>query len=361
MRIPKIWKNYDVTFEEAKKYHSRSEFKKNKIWAYKAACKFGWLDDYYWMKNPPKSYTTEECINIAKECSCSSEFAKRCQTCYKRTRENGLLKTFTWFKTPNIKKSDFTHKIYWIYAYIDNENNHVYIGLTKRKTRHKQHLNSFRNGKYDSVKSYFDSINKNLPEPFILETNLNAEEAQNRERFYINLFESDGWNIINKAKPGSLGSAGYKWNENSIIEEAKKYNTLKEFMTKSPICYQKSITLKVLDKLRWLDRERHYWTFEECYNIAKKYETVRDFRNNENSAYCASIRNNWLDDFEWLKHIKHEYEYILQITNEGKIINRFNTPQEASEILNLNIGRIYYSCANSTLIKGTNFYFKGVG
>ena len=36
------------------------------------------------------------------------------------------------------------------------------------------------------------------------------------------------------------------------------------------------------------------------------------------------------------------------------------TPQEASEILNLNIGRIYYSCANSTLIKGTNFYFKGV-
>lgn len=47
-------------------------------------------------------------------------------------------------------------------------------------------------------------------------------------------------------------------------------------------------------------------------------------------------------------------------TNEGKIINRFNTPQEASEILNLNIGRIYYSCANSTLIKGTNFYFKGV-
>lgn len=359
MRIPKIWQDYDNTFNEAKKYHSRSEFKKNKVWAYKAACKFGWIDDYKWMTPPPKSYTMEECIEIAKQCKCYSEFAKRCQTCYKRTRENGLIKTFTWFRSPQIKKSDLSQKIYWIYAYIDNENNGVYIGLTKKKSRHNQHLRKLKNGKYDSVKEYFISFGKELPKPIILEKNLTAEEAQNREHFYIELYKSDGWCIINKAKSGSLGSAGYKWDKENIIRESKKFQTLKDFMTKSPIAYQKAIMLNILDEMLWLVRERHYWVYEECYNIAKKYKTYADFLRYEPSVYNSSMRNSWLKNFVWLERGKHEYKYILQISNEGEILNKFNTPKEASEKLKLSIGKIYYSCKKQSLIKGSNFYFKG--
>ena len=98
---------------------------------------------------------------------------------------------------------------------------------------------------------------------------------------------------------------------------------------------------------------------EECYDIAKKYKTYADFLRYDSPAYNSSMRNDWLKNFLWLEHGKHEYKYILQITKEGKILNKFNSPKEASEKLNLNIGNIYYSCRKLSLIKGTNFYFKG--
>ena len=57
-----------------------------------------------------------------------------------------------------------------MYAYVDEENKYVYIGLTRSKSRHKQH-NTQKNdkGEYTSTaKRYFESVNKQLPQPIIL-------------------------------------------------------------------------------------------------------------------------------------------------------------------------------------------------
>lgn len=72
-----------------------------------------------------------------------------------------------------------------IYSYEDEVNNFVYIGLTKNlKKRHQSHNQiNYHTKKYDTVKAYFNSLNKPLPQPKILEEGLSKEEAQEQENW----------------------------------------------------------------------------------------------------------------------------------------------------------------------------------
>jgi hypothetical protein len=46
------WDDYDNCYNEAKKYTSRTEFKKKSPGACKSARKHKWLNDYTWLKRP---------------------------------------------------------------------------------------------------------------------------------------------------------------------------------------------------------------------------------------------------------------------------------------------------------------------
>ena len=355
MKFIKKW-DYENTYNEAKKYKSRSEFKKGKLWAYKSACANKWLDDYDWFSKPIKPYTVDQCIEIAKKCKSKSEYQNKCQACYKKAKETGLLNTFTWFKHPVVTKQDANAKIYWIYGYFDNDNKSVYIGLTKRKYRDKQHRSFAHNKGYDSVMSYFININKELPPQTIIEKDLTSSEAQKKEEYYIDYYRQNGWNIINKAKAGSLGSAGYKWDKETILKESKKYATLKEFLYKSPTCYAAAKKFNLLKMMTWLKCERHYWTYEECYSEAIKYKFAIDLEKANKAAFYAAIRNGWYKDYTWLKH-KHNCP-IQQVDVEGNIINEFKNVKEASSKLGIKESCIYASCLKHRLIKNRSFYFK---
>lgn len=355
MRVVKKW-DYENTYNEAKKYKSRSEFKKGKLWAYKSACFHKWLDDYFWMNKPVQPYTIEQCIEIAKKCKSKKEYSEKCQACYKKAREMGFLNMFTWFKHPVITKQDPNAKIYWIYGYFDYDNKAVYIGLTKCKSRDKQHRSFNHKTGYDSVMTYFLNVGKELPPQTIIEKGLTPSEAQKQEEYYVEYYQQNGWYIINKAKTGSLGSSGYKWYKETILKESKKYNTLREFSEGNVSCYAAAIRFDLLKEMKWLKRERHFWTYEECYSEAIKYKFAVDFKNKNGAAYLASIRNGWYKDYTWFEH--KGVGIIQQIDVNGNVINEFNSIKEASEKLGIKESRIYASRLKHRLIKNTNFYFK---
>ena len=71
------------------------------------------------------------------------DFLVNCRDGWKYAKRMGWVDDFDWLKkryTVDLNKHE-----HWVYAYVDEENKYVYIGLTRSKSRHKQH-NTRKNG-----------------------------------------------------------------------------------------------------------------------------------------------------------------------------------------------------------------------
>ena len=87
--------NKETCYEEAKKYSTRTEFYKGCSSAYTVARKNKWLDDYIWFVEvcKPIGYWTtyETCYEEAKKYSTRSEFKKGCDRAYAVACKNGWM------------------------------------------------------------------------------------------------------------------------------------------------------------------------------------------------------------------------------------------------------------------------------
>ena len=100
---------------------------------------------------------------------------------------------------------------------------------------------------------------------------------------------------------------GY-WTETKILEEAKKYKTLKEFREKANGAYSAASKLKIIYKLYSLaifESMPNFWTKEKCFEEAKKYNTRIEFHNSCAGAWKASKRNGWLEEYTWMRSTRN--------------------------------------------------------
>ncbi len=98
--------------EESKKYGSRSEFEEGCISAYNVSRKNGWLDSFTWLKQqikPNGYWTYENCKQEALKYTSVSEFKKQTSAAYNTAYLCGYLRDFTWLY--GIQKP----KGYWSY------------------------------------------------------------------------------------------------------------------------------------------------------------------------------------------------------------------------------------------------------
>ena len=299
---------YEACYELAKQCVSRSDFKKHNAQAYKVSRINGWLDDYTWFRSGFEIYyetgikwTYENTKEESKKYTSRQEFCDNCVGGYTRALKQGWLDDFTWLKPKLIKEAKSHGSVYWVYGYFDFRNKVCYIGLSRDKARHWRHTQKDSKGKYDSAMSYFNDSYGYLPEPTIIEENLTAEEAQNKEAYYVAFFNDKGYTILNIMKTGSLGSAIIKWDENSCFEEAKKYTTLSDFYTNSASTYKNAKENGWIDNYTWLERnyvKRGFWQIHDnCLEEAKKYKTRKQFQIGNSSAYTSAIKHGWLDEF----------------------------------------------------------------
>ena len=96
--------NKETCYEEAKKYSTRSEFCKGSSGAYEVARQNKWLDNYDWFVNGNKraaekktKWNKETCYEEAKKYSTRSEFKKGCSRAYRVARQNKWLDDYDWF------------------------------------------------------------------------------------------------------------------------------------------------------------------------------------------------------------------------------------------------------------------------
>lgn len=239
--------NKEEVIAESKKYTSTRQFKEGNITAYNYAIKHGWIKEMPWIhKN--KKWDKEKVFEESKKYTSRSEFVSNASHAYYIANKNNWLDEMTWLK-PKISILD---NIYCVYAYEDNSNMAVYIGLTMDKER--RHFEHNKNS--SPVYSYF-VIKNNIPvpDPIILEDNLASIEAQEKEDFYIKEYKSLGYTVLNKAKTGigasSLGSIK-RWNRKKVFEESKKYSTRSQFQKNASRAYYIAIKNKWLDEMTWL-------------------------------------------------------------------------------------------------------------
>lgn len=205
----KIKQNYELNrknrykFEECKEKallcSSRIEFQKLYYNYYRCASLNNWLDNICnHMKNPNIKYN----INIAKEKALlfknRKSFSEAFPSLYKICWDNNWLDIICSHMVEPINQLEIPRLIY---AYIFEETKTIYIGLTKE-------LNlRIKYRKYKGNDIVMQYINKTKNEPKIIKLTdfIPAEKAQIKEQEFINKYRSEGWNILNIAKGGSLG------------------------------------------------------------------------------------------------------------------------------------------------------------
>ena len=208
---------------------------------------------------------------------------------------------------------DLNKHEHWVYAYIDEENKYVYVGLTKDKRRHYNHNTRKNNkGEYESTaKRYFESINKPLPQPIILKDGLNAEEAQYYEDYFVKKYESEGWNILNIGATGigrgALGGGFYKWNDENVTKVAKTCKTLKEFYRNYEGAYKYARDNGLLETFDWI-KQRFYknWTEEQFVEYFNQFNNRRECFSDKTSAsmFNFAYHRFELKDVKWYNRRK---------------------------------------------------------
>lgn len=222
------WNVKENVFVEAKKYKTRSEFKKFNRTAYQSACKNGWIVemDWFFAKRYPRNYWSKERIfEKAKECETKKEFLEKYNGAYQKAVEYGWIDEMDWFVDGRVKL--FTEKIDCVYKYYFKETNSVYIGRTiDKQKRDWEH----RAKEKDTLYKYAKENGLEVPQMEIIEDGLTIEEGQKREGYWINFYKNTDYIVLNKTKAGSIGRLAFgKWNKESVFAEAKKYKTRYEF------------------------------------------------------------------------------------------------------------------------------------
>ena len=104
-RPPGYWTR-ERCYDEAKKYLTKAELRKNNQTVYNAARRNGWLDDYTWLadkKRPNGYWNRETCFEEAKKYKSRNEFQDNSKGAYYVAANNGWLDDYTWLVNQNIK------------------------------------------------------------------------------------------------------------------------------------------------------------------------------------------------------------------------------------------------------------------
>lgn len=248
------WNNYEHCKEEIKKYKSIHDLSHKSYGCYHSICKNGWKDLYKLLPN-------------------------------------------------EINYHGYNEEIHCVYVYKIEETHSCYVGRSLRiKIRDRQHRNGIHhsNGEieYDNLYKHCKDNNIEIPQYEVLEKGLTAIQSQEKEEYWLNKFQEEGWNIINKGQVGiGKGSLGgrLKWDYDSCLWESKKYSSKSEMKLNNQSAYNSSV------KNGWIDDfftnkkyPKGYWdNLENCKKVAINCKNFKDLSNKYGAAYKSVREHSW--------------------------------------------------------------------
>lgn len=247
---------YERCYEEAKKYKTKSDFQKKSGSCYHVAYRNGWIDDYKWIPKRKKvvsKWDRKKCFEIGKKYMTKVDFEKNEKGCYIAAMRAGWLKEMDWFVPAIIEPMDVFNKSHCVYVYKDDTLNVAYIGLTSDlKVRHNKHKLC------GTVHDFFNPLGMEIPQPIILIDKLTPEESRYYEDLYVQEYKKKGYNVLNKGCTGkycgSCGGGRVKYTKEKCYEIASQYSLLKDFRKENTSCYYRALKMGWIKEYKWLKR-----------------------------------------------------------------------------------------------------------
>ena len=187
-----------------------------------------------------------------------------------------------------------------IYAYEFSETNSVYVGLTYSMELRQVKR---RNKSGDTVTMYINQTGI-IPIYKQLTDYVEVEQAIKLEEEFVNKYKNNGWNILNKARTGSIGWTGrkHRYDDLDYVKSIIfKYKSVGDLIKKNNALY-----LKIRDN-GWRDiiypmlsyKKRYsssFWTKENLIEFTKKFTNIKDFEKEFTCAYRIARRNGWINE-----------------------------------------------------------------
>lgn len=250
----------------------------------------------------------------------------------------------------------------YIYALIDPRNNYVrYIGKANNpKERYKNHNNASRD-KNTHKRNWINNLRKsNLKPELIILDEVSIDDWKYWERFYIYLFKSYGFDLLNYTTGGDGATFGNKgsWKKGNIPHNkgvSCKEQT-KEKIRRSLLGISNTSSYKAIIQ------------YDLDYNEIKRYKCVKDAIEESNGFFSASRISNCCKGKR-----KHHRGFIWKYDNGDKLViepvvlgkkvviqydknlielNRFNSIKEASEKTGIYSANICSCCKGRDITAG---------
>ena len=322
-----IFWNYDSCEAEAKKYEYYNDFRAKSHKAYMVAKRKGWLKEYTWLivepfVSPNKKWNYDTCYAEAKKYKRRSAFGKGSKGAYNVACRNGWISDYTWMPDLTVDSA----KVDSVYCYIFEKQNAVYVGRT---LMYRQHIRDIEhcNEESDTVYKFAHKMHCDIPKMQIIEEKLTVQQGREKEDYWRKKYESQGYNILNRAatgaKSGSIGSLGRgKWTFEKAYKVAKCFETVNEMCEEYAYLYKISKAKGWLEKFDWFRGKEiriekvTKWTEEVCCNEAYKYKSRKEFRRYCRGAYDKAKECGWLDSYTWLSRYKLRSEWNFESCKE---------------------------------------------
>jgi predicted GIY-YIG superfamily endonuclease len=284
----------DRVIQIASKYITRKDFRQGAQRAYRKAIQYNLFGNGInhlgnTVKRKPAGYWTFDKVkDEASKYTSRRDFEKGSVNAYRAAKQQG------WYHDVT-SDMDYLGSLYRraVYAW-EFPNNTVYIGLTDDTAR--------REGEH------LDPEGRTAVSKFIKETGLNptlkiindytdVKDAQNIEKCSIDIYRSNGWNILNKAKAGGLGACKRIWTKENVTQEAKKYNTRSDFKKGNHTAYVISVREGWMNDItNHMGYKQIQWTEDMVKDISSKYDNLTDFLTKEPKAASTARRMGIYND-----------------------------------------------------------------
>lgn len=213
--------SYEYCFDIAKKYTRRKAMMKDYPEVIGMIIKMHWENEMFSHMDRPtmrKTISYEDCEKEVKKYKKLKELKTNNINIY-----NSIIR-YRWYELLDGLEREGGIYDRTIYAYEFPELNHVYVGLTWNI--------DIRNAEHHKRGTLYNFTKKhNIIEfsPIIKEEKVIWTDAGKLEEYYINQYKENGWQLINKAKAGSVGGVILK-RENIVL-----FNLSGDYIENTPI------------------------------------------------------------------------------------------------------------------------------
>jgi predicted GIY-YIG superfamily endonuclease len=288
----------DYIINIASNYKTPDEFKTANQYAYRQARK----NEDLWnkatshmIKRPQVKRSIEDVYAEALKYDYLKDFYTKSENTYRAAKRLGILDDVT--KHMKVLEG-LAKRVVYAFEFPDNS---VYVGLTHDvKKRERQHQDR------GSVSEHFRETNLTPNLVIISDDYIDANDAQKMEACTIESYRSNGWNILNKSKAGSLGSC------------------------------------------------RVFWTKERVRDLTKNLTTWKEFQYGYKGAYDSAYRNEWLNDEEITGHLKRKKKYSRDSIWDTIKQEQFN---DYGEFIKYDKNKLYQAAQERGMIDDIKKYF----